>query len=52
MPGAATTGVLIDLLRSSGNASDIVAALSVHVEGRVAGLLAALETADDEVAPR
>jgi len=50
MPGAVTTGVLTDLLRSSGNDEDIVSALSVHVEGRITGLLAALETADDEVA--
>jgi len=49
-PGAQATQALIALLRLAPNAEQVVAALSTHVEGRIAGLFAALETADDEVA--
>ena len=43
--------MLIDLLRAPGNASDIVVgAVAARRQGRITGLLAALETADDEVA--
>jgi HEAT repeat protein len=49
-PGVATTGMLADLLRTAADDEGVLSALSVHVEGRITGLLAALETADDEVA--
>ncbi|HLK90276.1 MAG TPA: HEAT repeat domain-containing protein [Polyangia bacterium] len=49
-PGQATTVALAQLLRSSPVGDQIVAALSLHIEGRVPGLAAALEEADDEQA--
>ena len=50
IPGAAATMELANLLRRSLSREQIVSALSVHVEGRVPGLSAALESADDETA--
>jgi HEAT repeat protein len=49
-PGAAATAVLVGLLSGATSIEPIVSALSSYVEGRIAGLLAALETADDETA--
>jgi HEAT repeat protein len=51
VPGVAATKALVGLLRDAPATEPIVSALSVMVEGRIAGLLAALETADDELAP-
>ncbi|HVZ87464.1 MAG TPA: HEAT repeat domain-containing protein [Polyangia bacterium] len=50
MPGAAATAALTGLLQDATAREPILAALSVHVEGRVPGLSAALEGADDETA--
>ncbi|HEX3903863.1 MAG TPA: HEAT repeat domain-containing protein [Polyangia bacterium] len=50
IPGVAATMELANLLVRSSARELIVAALSVHIEGRVSGLSAALETADDETA--
>ncbi|HVT08031.1 MAG TPA: HEAT repeat domain-containing protein [Polyangia bacterium] len=50
MKGIAATRVLVGLLRSAAS-ERVLAALALHVEGRVAGLVAALEEADDETAP-
>ena len=50
VPGTAATMELANLLARSSAREQIVAALSVHLEGRVPGLSAALETADDETA--
>ncbi len=50
VPGTAATLELANLLARSPAREQIVAALSVHLEGRVPGLSAALETADDETA--
>jgi HEAT repeat protein len=50
MPGEAATRVLAGLLRSAVPTEQILAALSVDADGRIAGLLAALEGADDETA--
>ncbi len=49
-PGVATTEILVDLLRTAGMTEQLVAALAVPIEGRVEGLSAALERADDETA--
>lgn len=51
MTGAEATGVLADLLRGNPATEPVLTALSVYVEGRIAGLVAALEHADDETAP-
>jgi HEAT repeat protein len=50
VPGAAATARLAKLLGESAAREQIIAALSIHVEGRVSGLAAALEEADDETA--
>lgn len=50
VPGRAATLELAGLLTRSPAREQIVAALSVHIEGRVPGLSAALESADDESA--
>lgn len=50
-PGAQATRALVDLLLDVRPREEALAALSVGTEGRVEGLLAALETADDELAP-
>ena len=50
IPGAVATRALCDLLRTTAHAEPVLAALSVHVEGRVAGIVEALESADDESA--
>jgi len=49
-PGVAATRMLTDLLHPATLREPIVAALSVPIEGRVAGLEAALADADDETA--
>jgi len=49
-PGLAATRMLTDLLHPTSLREPIVAALSVHIEGRVTGLQAALAEADDETA--
>jgi len=49
-PGVAATRMLTDLLHRTTLREPIVAALSVQIEGRVAGLAAALGDADDETA--
>jgi HEAT repeat protein len=49
-PGAAATQSLLDLLRTSTRPDEVVNALSLHVEGRVPALAAALARADDEQA--
>lgn len=49
-PGVAATRMLTDLLHPNSLREPIVTALSVHIEGRVAGLEAALAQADDETA--
>ena len=51
MKGIAATRVLVGLLRTGEATDRVLAALALHVEGRVAGLVAALEEADDETAP-
>jgi len=50
MPGTAATAALTGLLQDAAAREPILAALSIHVEGRIPGLAAALETADDETA--
>ncbi|HXU65644.1 MAG TPA: HEAT repeat domain-containing protein [Polyangia bacterium] len=47
-PGAAATQVLVDLLSTSSNPDEVVNVLSLHVEGRIPALAAALTRADDE----
>jgi len=49
-PGVAATRMLTDLLHPKSLREPIVAALSVQIEGRVAGLKEALAEADDETA--
>ena len=49
-PTVYATELLIDLLKTSPSAERVVEALSVHSDARVHGILAALETADDELA--
>ncbi len=51
MKGVAATRVLVGLLRTAAATDRVLGALALHVEGRVAGLVAALEEADDETAP-
>ncbi|HXI55025.1 MAG TPA: HEAT repeat domain-containing protein, partial [Polyangia bacterium] len=51
MPGAVATKVLVDLLHTLPSTDQVLTALSLNVEGRVAGLVAALQDADDEIAP-
>lgn len=51
MAGPAATRTLIGLLRVTAFPEPVVAALAVYVEGRVAGLRAALETVDEQTAP-
>ncbi len=48
MPGAAATQALVDLLRTATRPDEVVNALSLHVEGRVPALAAALTGTDDE----
>jgi len=49
-PGAKATAALAGLLPRAISVEQVVAALAVNVEGRISGLVAALETADDESA--
>jgi HEAT repeat protein len=51
MPGKAATRALIGLLPGASSLEPVLGALALPVEGRVAGLLSALEEADDETAP-
>jgi HEAT repeat protein len=51
MTGGPATRTLITLLGTPASTEQVLAALSVHVEGRIAGLLSGLEEADDETAP-
>jgi HEAT repeat protein len=51
LPGAAATAVLIRLLSKVAVPEQVLAALSLYVEGRVPALVAALGGADDETAP-
>jgi HEAT repeat protein len=51
-PGADATRHLIGLLTSRGSREDILRALATPVRGRIEGVLSALQTADDELAPR
>ena len=50
MPGAEATRALVDLLSRAPSAEPVVAALSMNADGRVQGITAALESADDETA--
>jgi HEAT repeat protein len=50
--GPEATGILIGLLDSDEARSRALAALALPVPGRVEGVLSALQTADDELAPR
>ena len=50
-PGTEATRLLIDLLPRQALKEPIVAALSLPVQGRIEGILVALESADDEIAP-
>jgi HEAT repeat protein len=47
-PGPAATQILVDLLGTSSRPDEVVNALSLHVEGRIPALAAALARADDE----
>ena len=49
-PGVAATRALSDLLRTAQAPAQVLDALSTGVEGRVVGLVSALEEADDETA--
>ena len=49
-PGAPATRALAEMLSAAASHEQVMAALSIHIEGRVAGLVAALEGADDEAA--
>jgi HEAT repeat protein len=51
-PTLEATQTLIDLLHSDASPARILSALSVPSEGRIRGILLALETADDDFAPR
>jgi HEAT repeat protein len=51
VPTPEATALLVDLLRDGRDEGRIVECLSVENEGRVAGLVAALETADEQLAP-
>jgi HEAT repeat protein len=51
MKGIAATRVLAGLLGTVAETDRVLAALALHVEGRVTGLVVALEEADDETAP-
>jgi HEAT repeat protein len=51
MTGGPATSTLISLLATTPTPEPIIAALSVPVEGRISGLIAGLEEADDETAP-
>lgn len=52
VPTPEATALLIDLLRDGRDEPRIAQILAVSNEGRVPGLMHALETADDELAPR
>jgi HEAT repeat protein len=47
-PGAAATQALVDLLATTTRPDEVVNVLSLHVEGRIPALAAALARADDE----
>jgi HEAT repeat protein len=49
-PTVYATDLLVDLLRSTPAPERVLDALSVHSDARVHGVLAALETADDQLA--
>jgi HEAT repeat protein len=49
-PGVAATRALTDLLRTAAPSAQVLDALSIDIEGRLVGLVAALEEADDETA--
>jgi hypothetical protein len=51
MPGAPATAALVRLLHSAAVPEQVLGALSLYVEGRIPGLVAALRMADDETAP-
>ncbi len=51
VPTAEATLLLVDLLRDGADAERIAASLATPNEGRVQGIVQALETADDELAP-
>ncbi|HEX4406528.1 MAG TPA: HEAT repeat domain-containing protein [Polyangia bacterium] len=51
MTGGPATRTLISLLATGTVTEQVLAALSLHVEGRIAGLVVGLEEADDETAP-
>ncbi|HTA18790.1 MAG TPA: HEAT repeat domain-containing protein [Polyangia bacterium] len=51
MTGGPATRTLISLLATGAATEQVLAALSLHVEGRIAGLVVGLEEADDETAP-
>jgi HEAT repeat protein len=51
MTGGPATRTLISLLATTTSTEQVLAALSLHVEGRIAGLVLGLEEADDETAP-
>jgi HEAT repeat protein len=51
MTGPTATRVLVELLRVVPTPEPVLAALSLHVDGRVPGLVAALQDADEQLAP-
>jgi HEAT repeat protein len=51
MPGVPATAALIRLLQTAAVPEQVLAALSLYVEGRIPGLVAALGAAHDETAP-
>jgi HEAT repeat protein len=51
LTGPAATRALVGLLSKTPAKEQVMAALTLHVEGRIAGLSVALEVADDEAAP-
>jgi HEAT repeat protein len=50
--GVEAAQVLVDLLSTTTAVDRVQAALSMHVRGRIEGIVLALERADDELAPR
>ena len=51
MPGGPATRTLITMLATTTATEEILTALSLHVEGRISGLVVGLEEANDETAP-
>jgi HEAT repeat protein len=51
MPGEPATAALIRLLQAAAVPEQVLSALSLYVDGRIPGILAALRSAHDETAP-